>query len=348
MIRRIALVAAVGLAAAAPTDHLASLRARLVDLAKQESAGIAQARVSAARLSALNAAEAELKAGIGANQRSLTHLLAALQSYQRDPPPALLVSPRSAKDAVNAAILMRAITPELQRRATRFADEGRRLNALRRDILIADGEFLGAEHDVADRRADMDALAEEKARIEERAYPSSAPDAVTARRVGTLAGSVDELVKGIATPASAPGSAAEPGGLKLAAPVPGAPVRRFADDFPPHGKSQGWSWAAPAGSTVVSPAAGRVAYAGPLKGWGFVVILRSPAGYHLVLAGLDRMSAHVGGEVAAGEPVGRIARPAATGLGRPSATSELYMEVRHGAEPVDPARFLPGGMAGRR
>lgn len=328
--------------AAAPADDLASLRARLVDLAQQEKAGIARGRVAAARLSALNAAEADLRMKIGSNQQSLTRLLSALQSYQRDPPPALLVSPRSARDAVNAAILMRAITPELQRRAKAFADESRRLNALRRDILIADGEFLGAEHDVADRRAEIDAVAEEKARIEERAYPQMAETAAAAQRIGTLAGSVDELVKGVVTPDATQEAAVASGAMKLSPPVEGAPRRRFGDDFPPHGKSQGWSWSAAPGSTVVSPIAGRVAYAGPLKGWGFVMILRSAAGYHLVLAGLDRMSTHAGGEVAAGEPVARVARPAATGPGQSSAAPELYMEVRHGAEPVDPARFLPG------
>jgi septal ring factor EnvC (AmiA/AmiB activator) len=130
------------------------LRARLVQLAGQEKAGVAKAQTAAARLSALNAAETQLKAKVGANQQSLTRLLGALQNYQRDPPPALLVSPRSARDAVNAAILMRAVTPELQRRAKAFAEEGKRLNALRREILIADGDFLGAEHDVADRRAE--------------------------------------------------------------------------------------------------------------------------------------------------------------------------------------------------
>ena len=327
---------------AAPVDDLASLRGRLVQLAAQEKTGLAKASAVAARLSALNTAEAALKARMGSNQQSLTRLLSALQSYQRDPPPALLVSPRSAKDAVNAAILMRAIAPALQARAKSFAEEGRRLNALRREVLIADGEFLGAEHDVADRRAEIDALAEEKARIEDRSDPALAAEAQAARRVGTLAGSVDELVKGVA----GQGIAAPAGALRLIPPLPGGPVRRFGADFPPHGRSEGWSWQAPGGSTVVSPAAGRVAYAGPLKGWGFVVILRSPGGYHLVLAGLERVSAHVGGEMAAGEPVGRIARPAATGPGRPTATSELYMEIRRGAQPVDPARLMQDKIGG--
>lgn len=340
MTNRLGVAALLALTAAAPADSLGKLRARLVQLAAQETAGVARARTAAARLSALNAAETALKARVGANQQSLTRLLAGLQTYQRDPPPALLVSPRSAKDAVNAAILMRAITPELERRAADLADEGRRLNALRRQILIADGDFLGAEHDVADRRAEMDALAEEKARLEGRLDPGLRSETDAAARLGTTAGSLDELARGAAALAETGTPAAEEAPTRLVPPVAGAVVRRYGQPLPGHGPSEGWSWSAPPGALVVSPAVGRIVYAGPLKGWGFVVILKSPGGYHLVLAGLERLSARVGGEMAAGEPVGRLARPHAAEPGRPPPASELYLEIRKAAQPIDPAPFF--------
>ena len=332
-------LACLGLAAAAPADDLASLKRRLVELASRERLGVARAQTAAARLSTLNAAEANLKTRSGANQAALTRLLAALESFQRNPPPALLVSPRSARDAVNAAILMRATLPELRRRSDRLAQEGRQLNHLRREILIADGDLLGAEHDVADRRGELDALSEEKARIEDRLYPTSTADVAA---LGAGAGSLDELARGAPSLGGATPSAAPLALSNLIVPVSGAVVRHFGQAFPGHGRSEGWSWAAPAGALVVSPAAGRVLYAGPLKGWGFVVILYSPGGYHLVLAGLDRVSAHVGGEMVAGEPVGRIAKPASAPSGKPSSTPELYLEIRKAAQPLDPAPFFAG------
>jgi septal ring factor EnvC (AmiA/AmiB activator) len=82
---------------------------------------------------------------------------------------------------------------------------------------------------------------------------------------------------------------------------------------------------------VVSPTAARVDYAGPLKDWGLVLILRSGAD-HLVLAGLSRVDVDTGMSVAAGEPVGR----AGAGSPRP----EVYLEVRHGVTPVDPAKWF--------
>ena len=40
---------------------------------------------------------------------------------ERNPPPALLVSPGDARDAVRAAILVKAMTPQLQDRARTYA-----------------------------------------------------------------------------------------------------------------------------------------------------------------------------------------------------------------------------------
>ena len=69
------------------------------------------------RLARLNVEETHLSAEQAHNMNQLSRLLSVLQQLRRDPPPALLVSPRDAKDAVRAAILVKAMTPELERRA---------------------------------------------------------------------------------------------------------------------------------------------------------------------------------------------------------------------------------------
>ncbi len=334
MIKRCAPIAALlflTAAAPAPAD-LASLRARLVQLGADEVNGERKAHDQAERLTALNAAEADLRARMGRNQASLTRLLAALQMYQRNPPPALLVSPQSAKDAVNAAILMRAITPELKRRAAAFAVESKNLNALRRQILVADGEFLATERGIADRRDSIDALNEEKARIEGRTGGDQSAGAA-------VSGSVDDLLKRFQTE-SQPSKAGGRGPLRLQPPVQGAVIRRFGVTDGQSARREGLTWAAPPGALALSPAAAKVAYAGPLKGWGVVLILNVAGGYHLVIAGLEAVSVRSGAEVAAGQPVGRVVRaPAANGR-KAALTCEVYLEVRQGITPVDPARFL--------
>jgi septal ring factor EnvC (AmiA/AmiB activator) len=85
-----------------------------------------------------------------------------------------------------------------------------------------------------------------------------------------------------------------------------------------------------------------VEYAGPLKGWGLVLILRLGGGYHLVIAGLETALTAPGRMVTAGQPVGRTADS--------GPASELYFEIRKNGAPVDPARWLkaPSGQAGGR
>jgi septal ring factor EnvC (AmiA/AmiB activator) len=76
-----------------------------------------------------------------------------------------------------------------------------------------------------------------------------------------------------------------------------------------------------------------VEFAGPMKGWGGVVILRIGGDNHLVLAGLDAISAVQGRPVSAGQALGRMAD---TRNGEP----ELYLEARKGGDPVDPSSWL--------
>ncbi|MDB5493104.1 MAG: peptidase family, partial [Phenylobacterium sp.] len=73
------------------------------------------------RLARLNLQETELSAEQAHNMSQLSRLLSVLEELKRDPPPALLVSPKDARDAVRAAILVRAMTPELQARARGYA-----------------------------------------------------------------------------------------------------------------------------------------------------------------------------------------------------------------------------------
>ncbi|MEI9964445.1 MAG: peptidoglycan DD-metalloendopeptidase family protein [Caulobacteraceae bacterium] len=63
------------------------------------------------------------------------------------------------------------------------------------------------------------------------------------------------------------------------------------------------------------------------------MILGIGGGYHLVLAGLDRVEGPAGRTVAAGEPLGAMAAEAAS-------PPELYLEVRKDGAPQDPGRWL--------
>src|SRR5689334_25113826 len=111
---------------------------------------VAALAATAPALEKLNATETELSADQSKNEHQLARLLSVLEQLKRDPPPALLVSPQDAKDAVRAAILVKAMTPELQVRAQAYASGAsevmrqRRLAAVQSEALF-ERESLAAD-----------------------------------------------------------------------------------------------------------------------------------------------------------------------------------------------------------
>jgi murein hydrolase activator len=102
---------------------------------------------------------------------------------------------------------------------------------------------------------------------------------------------------------------------------------------------------------VTAPWPATIRYRGPLLDYGNVMILEPGDGYLLVLAGLDILYGEVGEVVATDAPLGLMGGPKATSAefmtltpdgsgGRDTET--LYMELRQGAQPVDPMPWFEG------
>nr|QQZ50370.1 hypothetical protein JKL49_01230 [Phenylobacterium glaciei] len=104
------------------------------------------------KLQSLNVRETVLSAEQGRNLNRLARLLTVLEQFRRDPPPALLVSPDDAVSAVRAAILVKAITPELQRRAKLYAAEASEIARQRRLAAVASEALFTADSQLAEAR----------------------------------------------------------------------------------------------------------------------------------------------------------------------------------------------------
>lgn len=233
----------------------------------------------AGRLAQLNLREQALTTDLGRDRARLATLLSGLMLFRREPPPALLVSPGDARDAVRAAILIRAITPELRQRADALAAQGRQLAAIRRDAAAAQAQAFTEESERADLRGRLPA---------------------------------DGGPLGAVTSSLPAGTPAQPL-VSLLAPVEGSTVRRFGDAVVGGGRARGVSIRTNKGAMVKSPASGTVEFAGEVNGWGVVLILRTSGAYHLVLAGLEQSNALPGQSVAAGDTVGRVADGGSSG-----------------------------------
>ena len=111
------------------------------------------------------------------------------------------------------------------------------------------------------------------------------------------------------------------------------------------GAEKGISIATRAGAQVTAPGDGWVVYAGPFRSYGQLLILNAGGGYHVLLAGMDRISVDLGQFVLTGEPVAvmgngsHIAAILATGSSQPV----LYIEFRKDGTPVDPGPWWAAG-----
>lgn len=316
-------------AAARARVEIAGLTRELVMLGRAQALGENDVSGKRLRLQALSLRDQAVSEKLGRNRAQLARLLSALQMMRRDPPPALLVSPGDAKDAVRAAILIHALTPALAERARALSEEAEDAARLRRAAASASEDLFTAESALNERRAQIEGLIAEKAELERRAMQEAAVADREARalaaRARTVAGAVDALRDMPGGPIPSRGS--------MIAPVQGEPVAAFGGRLSTGARSEGMAVRTLPAAVVRAPAAGEVDFAGPLQGWGLVLILRTGGGYHLVLGGLGETSAVPGQSVAAGEPIGRM-----VGVGQ--SPPDLYFEIRKDGTPLDPAPWL--------
>lgn len=118
-------------------------------------------------------------------------------------------------------------------------------------------------------------------------------------------------------------------------PVTGALAQRYGAATQAAGEAgllaKGITIAARPGAQVVAPFDGLVAFAGPFRGYGQLLIIEHSEGYHTLLAGLGHIDATVGQRVLAGEPVGVMENQ-----GAPT----LYVELRRDGQPINPLPWL--------
>jgi septal ring factor EnvC (AmiA/AmiB activator) len=122
-------------------------------------------------------------------------------------------------------------------------------------------------------------------------------------------------------------------------PAQGTLKRRYGDaSDEPAALSKGIVIAARNGGQVVAPFDGVVAFAGPFRGYGLLLIIEHSEGYHTLLSGLGRIDCVLDQRVFAGEPVGTM---------NTESSADLYVELRQNGQPVNPLPWLVSRTAGK-
>jgi septal ring factor EnvC (AmiA/AmiB activator) len=123
----------------------------------------------------------------------------------------------------------------------------------------------------------------------------------------------------------------------FAFPVNGRKIRDFGGSDGAGGVEKGISLATRAGAQVTTPCDGWVVYAGPFRSYGQLLILNAGGGYHVLIAGMERISVNIGQFVLTGEPVATMGTTSqvASILATTASQPVLYVEFRKDGTPID-------------
>jgi septal ring factor EnvC (AmiA/AmiB activator) len=337
-------------------DRTAREAAALAARIQQAEAGIAAAQ---ARIGLIDRDRRALREQLGAEQEPVVRLTAALQQFSRRPVALSVLRPGSVRQMVYTRALLSSAVPAVRQRTASLRAQLARGRELKRQASLAVAGLRDETNALAGRRQQLAEL-ETRQRLASRDATGNAAregeralalaeqardlDALVGeldragalrRRLAALPGPVlrperpEEARLAAAPPASSEALAAGPSPSPYLLPVAGRTLVGFgvASGI---GTSSGVTLAPRPGAQVVAPAAGRVAFAGPYRGYGRIVIIEHDGGWTSLVTGLARADVRVGDKLVAGAPLG------VAGQGQP----QVSLELRRDNEPVNPLQYL--------
>lgn len=298
--------------------------------------------------------EAAIRRHFDARSGELADLLGVMMGMERLQGPVLLLHPSGPLGSARAGMMLADVTPALQTEAEAIGNDLREIATIRalqqsaamtledglRAVQTARTELSQA---IADRRDLPRRLADDPDRLRMLLLAADTLDAFAAGLAETgMIGSEGPLRD----------FAGSRGQLPL--PVAGTVLRRAGEADAAGIRRPGLLLATSPRALVTTPWPATIRYRGPLLDYGNVMVLEPAEDYLLILAGLDIVYGSVGEVLPAGAAVGLmggqdpraeefVAAAMTEGRAINAATGRsetLYVELRHNAEPVDPADWF--------
>ncbi|RYH08221.1 murein hydrolase activator EnvC [Tropicimonas sp. IMCC6043] len=286
-----------------------------------------------------------LSAVLEAREVEVAQFIGALAAMGRAPAPLLLLHPAGPLGTARSGMLASEIAPEIDARAEELRNELRQLAVLRALQESAAESLQSGMQGVQDARTALSRAMAERTDLPRRF--TADPEAM--RQLLETADSLESFAAGLTSLGPAGAGADDFLALKgaLTPPVQSILLRGFNEPDAAGVARPGWLLATRPGALVTAPAEGTIRYLGPLLDYGNVMILEPADGILLVLAGLGIVYGAPGDVVQAGAPLGLMGGAPAgefvaeAQVGGGAERSEtLYMELRQGEVPVDPAAWF--------
>ena len=329
--------------------EMASLRNQMISTADAVQAQEAHMTRIEEKLQFLQEKVTEKRKRLRHSHKQMQGTLAAIERLSRNPPEALFLAPGKPINVVRSATLLRAAVPRIHLRARNLQREVNELDTLQTKMLAQFEKMATATQALENERQKMRALVSRKASLRRL---TDVEKARITRRVSQLTAQAQSLrdlfntlqKNGAKNKRPLPKPTARKnkypvsirifpanGGVRL--PARGVIVKSYGQSSERGNTAKGLTIAARAGAQVIAPFDGRVAFSGPFRGYGKIIIIEHRGGYHTLLAGLGRLDSSLGQWLLAGEPVGAMA-------GTSGKKTMLYLELRRRGRPVNPLPWI--------
>lgn len=280
--------------------------------------------------------ERDLTTALADEDGDITTLLAMMQNATAQAETQSLLHPGSAVDTIRAGSLARVLVPALYDNAAQLEAQLVELTEVRVLIEGAERTLSDGLSGVQAARTALGQALTDREDLPPRLATNDAAMEALVNSADTISGLADILL---------------PGGEQVSAPtawrMPVAAAERIGEGATE--RRPGWTLATEPRALLTSPADVTVRFSGEFPGNGTVVILEGDNRQLALLAGLSTSFVVQGQVLAAGEPVGFAgdgqlaaqdnlnARGAEASL---FSDETLYIEIRQGGAPVDPATVL--------
>ena len=286
----------------------------------------------------------DLSAQIQDDRAQTMELIAALQRLEATPPPPLALTPRNAKRAADAGLLIASLSEQLKSRADALTLNLKALEITQAQLELKKNDLSTQRAKLKSELNQVNAGLSTKSKLEAKLADEKKAAAAEADRLAAESKTLIELIAKLEREAAAIVPRKKPGAKPAKKLVLPKGTKRFAEAKggmlqPVSGRllkrygrgEKGITYAGRSAGQVIAPYAGRIEFSGPFKNYENVIILNVGDGYFVLLTGLNELFVDAGDTIQRGEPVGKL--PSQTG-------AELYIELRKNGSPVDPKPWL--------
>jgi murein hydrolase activator len=299
----------------------------------------------------------------------MSALFVLLQGMSRQPPPVLFTHAKDALRMIRSGMVLAAFYGDVEKRAKEISDEVDRLDAAEKEAELQEQRRKAEQIQNARLKAQIDLLLIENSEQIEIAEETlvnlkSASEINSAglKSLEEMLPALDAAAKKgkAAVQAKVEGAVqfapAMPGGMAatiafansqglLPMPAQGKLMIRFGEAGTDGAASKGIHIETRPTAQVVSPCDGTILYAGPFRSYGQLLIIDPGGGYHVVIAGMDRIQVTQGQSVLMGEPVATMGAEPRSGE-KTASRPTLYVEFRRDQQSIDPAPWWSAGGKG--